>query len=384
MTDVNIFIFFFLVSVFISLIYSGFIGWLSLVIKIKKNDKTEASFTPYISLIIVFRNEEKNLPFLFQSLINQDYPQRHLEIIFVDDSSEDNSLDLVNEFKIKNTLLSIRVFKLAEELPGAFGKKMALLLAFNKAKGDYFVLTDADCRFDTNFLKSRLRLFETEKIKLISAMVLIDNCKSIFSKTQALENLSLMATTAATTAGGIPVLSNGANLAFERNAWLELNENAMLNHEISGDDVFLLHSFKKHFGTNAIAFDFAKESSVYTYAQDSVIAFFNQRIRWVSKSKSYKDAWIILISILVLLCNINLLIAGFASFFSSYYFYLFVFLFSTKFFIDFIVLYTASKLYNQTKLLFLYPVMQIFYPLFIVLSVIFGSIMPYRWKGRKY
>ena len=50
------------------------------------------------SIIIACRNEEKNLPELFNSLINLDYPMEKFEIIIVDDASTDNSPNMIKAF----------------------------------------------------------------------------------------------------------------------------------------------------------------------------------------------------------------------------------------------------------------------------------------------
>ena len=49
----------------------------------------------FVSIIIPFRNEEKNILNTYRSLTSQNYPQEKFEIIFVNDSSDDNSLQLL-------------------------------------------------------------------------------------------------------------------------------------------------------------------------------------------------------------------------------------------------------------------------------------------------
>ncbi|MBN2237765.1 MAG: glycosyltransferase [Bacteroidales bacterium] len=339
---------------------------------------------PSISLIVAFRNEEKNLPKLLESILKQNFPKSKLELIFVDDSSEDKGLNVLKKFEESNRYLNIKVFELGKENAGKIGKKQALALALKNANNDFIVLTDADCSFDSNFLLSRIQLFKNSKIKMVSAPVLLHETNSIFKKMQAVENNSLMVSTAATTAAYLPFMSNGANLAFCRNAYLELPENAFRLEEHSGDDLFLLSSFKKHFGSKSIAFEFDKKALVFTHAQASLQAFLNQRIRWVSKAKSYVDFWQIAISLLVLFQNISLVSSLFAGFYNQLYFYLFAVLFAMKFSIDFLVLSVFSRWYGQNKLLKVYPLVAMLYPFFILLSGIAGHFLPYQWKGRKY
>jgi cellulose synthase/poly-beta-1,6-N-acetylglucosamine synthase-like glycosyltransferase len=49
-----------------------------------------------ISVIVPFRNEEENIASVYSSLVNQNYPKEKYQIIFVNDSSTDNSLIILN------------------------------------------------------------------------------------------------------------------------------------------------------------------------------------------------------------------------------------------------------------------------------------------------
>lgn len=384
MTEQGFFVLFAMFSVFIVLSYVGFIGWLFLVFNLRKNRQNLGDFEPSISLIVAFRNEENNLPSLLHSILEQNFSKSKMELVLVDDSSEDNGLILAQTFQKEHPELQLYIFELSKEMPGAYGKKEALSLAYSKATGDLILLTDADCILNKNNCLRRVLSFQNPKIKMVSAGVLISKTKGLFSQAQALENLSLMASTAGTTAAGLPILSNGANLAFDRRSFLELPENAIRKEENSGDDLFLLHAFKKHFGANSIAYEFDLEAAIYTPAQADLKTYFNQRIRWVSKSKSYKDIWIILVSLLVFGTNLSLVIASLASIFLPGYLLLCFFLFALKFSVDFILLFAVASWYKQKHLLRVYPLLQIIYPFFIVISAITGAFLSYEWKGRKY
>lgn len=61
---------------------------------------------PSLSIIIPSYNEELNLKRLFASLAKQKYPRKKIEYIFVDDSSEDNSINLAKRLGAK--VLSVK------------------------------------------------------------------------------------------------------------------------------------------------------------------------------------------------------------------------------------------------------------------------------------
>jgi cellulose synthase/poly-beta-1,6-N-acetylglucosamine synthase-like glycosyltransferase len=49
-----------------------------------------------LSVLVAFRNEEKHLPLLLSDLENQNYPLSKVQFIFIDDSSEDKSFEIIN------------------------------------------------------------------------------------------------------------------------------------------------------------------------------------------------------------------------------------------------------------------------------------------------
>ena len=79
--------------VYMLMILYFYIGWRKLKVFTVKNEK----FTTPVSLIVPVRNEEHNIPGLIRSIRDQDYPGRLLEVIFVDDHSDDRSFQLISE-----------------------------------------------------------------------------------------------------------------------------------------------------------------------------------------------------------------------------------------------------------------------------------------------
>lgn len=92
-----------------------------------------------LSFVIPVLNEEESIELFYKefhsivSELKQDY-----EIIFVDDGSTDNSLDLLKKLAGQDN--NIKIFSFRRNL----GKAEALTLGFTKAKGDFIVTLDAD------------------------------------------------------------------------------------------------------------------------------------------------------------------------------------------------------------------------------------------------
>ena len=67
--------------------------WKSIKISNKKYDNSN-----FISVIISCKNEEKNIVNLIQDLRNQDFDNKKLEIIIINDHSNDQTLSTLNKF----------------------------------------------------------------------------------------------------------------------------------------------------------------------------------------------------------------------------------------------------------------------------------------------
>ena len=61
---------------------------------LRSHEKVGGYF-PSVSLIIAARNEVENIGFLLDDLMKQDYPAEKLEIVVVDDCSDDNTAGIV-------------------------------------------------------------------------------------------------------------------------------------------------------------------------------------------------------------------------------------------------------------------------------------------------
>jgi undecaprenyl-phosphate 4-deoxy-4-formamido-L-arabinose transferase len=95
---------------------------------------------PYLSVVIPVYNEQENLPGLFLRLTaTLDKVGKPFEILFTNDGSRDNSLVLLRDFH-KQRPKQVRVI----DFNGNFGQHMAIMAAFERARGEVIVTLDAD------------------------------------------------------------------------------------------------------------------------------------------------------------------------------------------------------------------------------------------------
>jgi len=95
---------------------------------------------PFLSVVIPVYNEAENLEALFTRLTaTLDRLGKSYEIVFTNDGSRDNSLVLLRDFHRRRPQ-QVRVI----DFNGNFGQHMAIMAAFERARGDAIVTIDAD------------------------------------------------------------------------------------------------------------------------------------------------------------------------------------------------------------------------------------------------
>ena len=98
----------------------------------KEMDETQ------VSIIIPTYNERENIPALFEGLDDALAGKRTYEIIVVDHNSPDGTAGAVRRLADRHPV--VRLF----ERPHKSGLASAVAAGFSVAKGEYWVMTDAD------------------------------------------------------------------------------------------------------------------------------------------------------------------------------------------------------------------------------------------------
>ena len=199
------------------------------------------------------------------------------------------------------------------------GKKHALYRLISAAETDYVWMMDDDVSFKTAELSDRLAV-ESQTAMLSDNDLLIlplrmesESAKpSLLERLQIAEYAAIQQLTIETAKRGHAVMCSGANLIAKRDRWLESYPD--LHPEIpSGDDMFLLESFKRR-GLK-IAVSESEELTAIVRPHTSWKAFFRQRMRWAGKAPKYTDkdilhcgAIVLGMNLLQLVCPLVLLV----------------------------------------------------------------------------
>lgn len=355
------------------LIYILFIGQLIYGFnRMKRFSKTEFTPKTSFSIVVPFRNEKENLPNLLHSISLLNYPKDLMEVILVDDDSEE-------VFSVQCSVFSLKVIK--NERKSNSPKKDAVETAIQIAKNDWIITTDADCLVQKDWLTIYDQYIQENEVDMIASGVCYLPKNGFISAFQNLDFLSLQGATIGSFGIGKPFMCNGANFAYSKHFFKELNGFQGNDSIASGDDVFLLQKAIL-VAQKKVGFLLAKESIVATKSVETWFELFQQRVRWASKSTGYSSVYGKMLALVVLVGNLAWIVTFLFWLFQLIDPNIFLLFIASKFIIDFILLYKTANFF-ESKLQYVLA-SSLLYPFFSVSVAVYSLFGDYSWKGRNF
>ena len=172
----------------IVLLIVGVVLWATAVLWMLRNAKGTTvlsssmvyplSSRPFVSIMIPARNEGEIIGASLGRFLAQDY--ENYEVILVDDASTDGTSEITEEIRKKHPD-RLRVIRVDDLPPGWVGKNHALHRAFQSARGEWVLATDADILFHPKALMAGLWTAEQQNAELVSIFSYVQ-CVSFWEK----------------------------------------------------------------------------------------------------------------------------------------------------------------------------------------------------------
>jgi cellulose synthase/poly-beta-1,6-N-acetylglucosamine synthase-like glycosyltransferase len=329
----------------------------------------------FISVIIPARNEEENIGRLLDAIDRQTLPRSSYEVIVIDDHSTDRTAEIAMQYP------AVKVMSLGDSLINSY-KKKAIEEGISVALGELIVTTDADCLPKATWLETIARFYAETGAGFIVSPVEITSGRSVVEIFQALDFMVLQGITGASVYKQFHAMCNGANLAYEKKLFREVDGFSGIDAIASGDDMLLMQKIAAKYPAR-IAYLKSADALVSTKPVAGWSSFFNQRIRWASKATKYEDKKMFWVLFLVYAFNLSFLVLLVLGGWNPFYWLLLIVGLIIKIVIEIPFVISLSRFFEKRSVVPRYIIFQPLHIFYIVVSGLFGQFGKYEWKGRK-
>lgn len=337
--------------------------------------KNSTSAHTRVSVIIPVRNEAAHIGRLIESLLAQHYPAHLVEIIVINDNSDDNTVQIVEQYEM------VKLLHLQSDSINSY-KKKAVETGIQASRGELIITTDGDCFMGPEWLATLVSFYEMNNYVYIAAPVAMRYSNRLLAVFQSYDFAVLQGITAVAVHRRLYSMSNGANQAYSRTAFEAVGGFAGIDHIASGDDMLLMHKIARHYPGKA-GYLLSAEAIVYTETEHSWKAFLQQRIRWASKAGHYMDIRIKAVMLLVFLFNLCFPVLLIAGCWHPQWWLLAALLWVGKTLAELPFVISISRFFGMQRLLKYFFFLQPLHILYTLIAGLLGQKGQYEWKGRK-
>jgi len=157
---------FWMSATFIAYTYLGYPLWLWIRSRWCRKPVRSGPYIPFLSIIMIVRNEEKVLPRKLRNLLDLNYPDESLEIVMVSDGSTDSTNQILSEHTANPRVRVILN-------PQQQGKAAGLNAAMSSVRGEIVVFTDARQQIEPDAIRVLVENFADPEIGCASGELML-------------------------------------------------------------------------------------------------------------------------------------------------------------------------------------------------------------------
>ncbi len=227
------------------------------------------------TVVVAARNEEGNILNCLISLDNLIYPESKLEIIIVDDYSDDATNSIVSKFIAGKP--KFKLIRPEKQFGEVKGKANALANAIEISQGEIILTTDADCVVSPTWAKTLASYYYDESVAMVSGFTNQTNSR-VFEGMQSVDSVFLLSAAAGTMNLGYPISCIGNNMSYRKSVYYEVGGYAAIPFSVT-EDFMLLKAFDK-LNKYKIIYPLDAGGLVTSQACVDLKMLYRQRKRW--------------------------------------------------------------------------------------------------------
>jgi len=242
---------------------------------------------PQVSILVAARNEEKDLPDLLRSFEQLDYPADRIQFLFADDQSTDRTAEILVDWCTKHANASfLNITSSQNALFNENGKANALALLGEKANGDYYFFTDADCEVNPVWIREGVGAF-AENVGLVIGITRV-KALSLMGGFQEIDWWLTLGFVKVATDLGIQTTGLGNNMVISKAAYEQSGGFKDLPFCLT-EDLEISRAIQRE--GFSIAHQVSPGMLAFTKPEISFSKLLNQRKRWMSGVMTLPIYW---------------------------------------------------------------------------------------------
>jgi len=335
---------------------------------------SDRNYHPTVAIIIAARNEEENIGLCLASMVALRYPQNLLEIVVVDDRSTDNTAAIVRSYADRYSRV-----RLVTALPGnghMHGKTNAVAQGIEATRGEILLFTDADCVVPQDWVGETVKYYADDSIGIVAGFTDLKG-NGWFGEMQTLDWFFLFSVAAATVRLHFPVTAVGTNLSVRRRAYEETGGYRKIPFSVT-EDYALFHAVTARTAYKA-RYPLDPGTLVQSSPCSSVRQLHRQKKRWFRGGRDMEPKYLCILGGSFAL-NLMLLIGAIVTPSPTV-----ALAGGLKIVVDLIFFQPVLSAFRRRKLLWFFPVFEIYYFLYVLiyppLVLIAGDVI---WKERSF
>ncbi len=328
--------------------------------------------TPKISVLVAARNEEDTIEDCITSLLNNDYPEHLTEIVLINDSSTDNTGEIMCRYTRQYS--NIVYVPVEMESLNLRGKANALAEGIKKSSGEIYLFTDADCRVPRRWISTQVSYFDKDT-GIVGGFTRLRSW-SWFTGMQALDWFFLYTVAAAVAGFNKPLTAVGNNLCVRKEAYDDTGGYEQLPFSVT-EDYILVNAVKKT-GKWKIRFPMDPDTLIESNPCPDMKALYRQKHRWATGGGDMEPAAFLFFAPVFIVHALIVLFPVIGAIPA-------VITLLIKTGIDCILLFKALKTFKAVGLyryILLFEILYISYVLLLPFQILFSKKV--TWKDRSY
>jgi cellulose synthase/poly-beta-1,6-N-acetylglucosamine synthase-like glycosyltransferase len=245
-----------------------------------KKQAYDTNSLPPVSIIICAKNEAANLLKNLPSVIGQTYPM--FELIVVNDNSDDDTERILLDFSAKTKYF--RMVNNNNNTKGQLGKKFALSKGIEAAQYDLILLTDADCRPNSQKWLYHMQSVINNNIEIALGYGPYEKASGWLNKFIRFETVYTAIQYFSFALSGSPYMGVGRNLMYKKKLFEQVNGFSKHEHIASGDDDLFINEVATQKNVTIVL---DEKTFVYSEAKNTWSSYYRQKRRHLTTGTHY-------------------------------------------------------------------------------------------------